>query len=131
MIFFQLPQDGEYTSSLIIGNVIHNYAVYAVPSGHPQNVTAVPSDPYTLHLYWNPPPEKEQNGELLYYGIKVKNIDTEEVSQYNTGGPQPSFVLRSLHPHTIYQYALTVFTAVGNGPYSSFQTVQMPSAGKP
>ena len=101
----------------------------SAPSDYPQNITAVPSNSYTLHLYWNPPPEQNQNGEILYYGINITNTKTDQYFIYNTSGPHTSFILYNMHPHTLYMYAITAYTEVGNGPYSPYMRVQMPSAG--
>ena len=101
---------------------------YVVPSDYPQNITAVPYDPFTLHFQWNPPPVEEQNGKLIGYGINIENLKTHHVSQYYPSGQQKSFVVHNMHSHTVYTYAMTAFTAVGNGPYSPITWIEMPPA---
>jgi hypothetical protein len=100
-----------------------------VPTGYPQNIYAIPSDPTTLHLYWSPPPPDEQNGDLMQYGVKITGVEEGEATQYyNTSGPITSFVVHNLHPFSVYQYTVTAFTTVGSGPYSPANTIQMISA---
>ena len=103
--------------------------LFSAPTSHPQNVTAVPSDSTTLHIYWNEPPLEEQNGDIMDYGINITSVESGQTSQYHTRGPQTSFVVHNLRPHTLYQYSVPATTAGGNGPYSSIQTITMPSAG--
>ena len=109
--------------------VCNNYCSFAVPTSHPQNVTAVPSDASTLHIYWSPPPPDKQNGDIMKYGINITDVESGQTSQYYTSGPQTSVIVRHLSPHMLYQYSIAATTAIGNGPFSPSQTIRMPSAG--
>ena len=73
---------------------------------------------------------EDQNGDITHYGINITEINQGLTHQYNTSGPQTSFVVPDLHPYHTYQYTMTVFTVVGGGPYSPADTVQMPPTGK-
>ena len=102
---------------------------YAVPTSSPLDVNALASDPTTLHLYWSPPPPENQNGDIIQYGINITHIEQGQTHQYNTSGPKTSVVIPDLHPYYTYQYMVTAFTVVGNGPYSPPEMRQMPAAG--
>ena len=100
-----------------------------MPTSSPQNVTAVPADATTVHIYWSPPPLEEQNGDIMQYGLNITDVELGETAQHFLSGSRTSYVVQNLRPHSVYHYKMTAFTAVGNGPYSQLQTFQMPSAG--
>ena len=127
-VLLQLPPEGKPCNTLPKWMCFYHY-LSAVPTGYPQNVTAVASDSNTLHIYWSPPPVVEQNGDIMKYGINITDIESGQISQYHTIGPITSYIVYNLHPHTMYRYTVTAITAVGNGPYSPPQTILMPSAG--
>ena len=93
------------------------------------NVTAIASGPTTLLVHWNPPPPEEQNGDIMQYGLNITNMELGDTTTHYLSGSRTSFILQNLRPHNVYQYRMTAYTAVGNGPYSPSQTIQMPSAG--
>lgn len=103
--------------------------LYTVPTGSPLNITAIPVNPTTLHMYWSPPPLEQQNGDILQYGLNITNVELGQTTKYYLSGSRTSFIVKNLRPHNVYQYKMTAFTAIGNGPYSYPQSVQMPSAG--
>ena len=101
----------------------------SVPTGSPMNVTAIASGPTTLLVHWNPPPPEERNGDIIQYGLNITNVELGETTTHYLSGSRTSFILQNLRPHNVYQYRMTAYTAVGNGPYSPSQTIEMPSAG--
>jgi hypothetical protein len=48
------------------------YVGEAVPTGKPRDLTAEAVSPSEVRLSWKPPPQGQQNGELL--GYKVRNF---------------------------------------------------------
>jgi receptor-type tyrosine-protein phosphatase Q len=97
-----------------------------VPSGYPRNVFAVASDSKTLYITWSPPLREDQNGNILHYGINITDLQSGEVTQFTTSDSVTSIVIQHLHPHYYYNYTITAFTSVGNGPYSPSNSIQMP-----
>lgn len=45
------------------------YVGEAVPTGQPRSVVAEPVSPTEVRLRWQPPQQKEQNGDLLGYKV--------------------------------------------------------------
>ena len=71
----------------------------------------------------------EQNGDIMQYGLNMIDVELEESMQYYLSGSRTSYVVYNLRPHAVYQYTMTAFTAVGNGPYSQAKSIQMLPAG--
>jgi hypothetical protein len=90
----------------------------------------VASDSKTLYITWSPPLREDQNGNILHYGINITDLQSGEVTQFTTSDSVTSIVIQHLHPHYYYNYTITAFTSVGNGPYSPSNSIQMPQDGK-
>ena len=101
-----------------------------VPSGYPRSVSHVASDARTLRLFWSPPPQEEQNGVIVHYGITIMEAETSEVRQYTTRDAATTFVVPNLHPHYNYNFTVSASTSAGYGPHSPSTYAQMPQDGK-
>lgn len=110
--------------------IFTNLPIFIVPDGFPRNVHAVSLDSRTLHLVWSPPPEEEQNGEIVRYGVNLTEVETGRVTQHLTSDSVTSITIHLLHPYYHYHYAVTAFTSAGNGPYSLTFMKRMPQDGK-
>ena len=47
----------------------------AVPTGSPQNFTAIGVSSTSIRLQWDPPPRKHRNGEIVLYEVREREIE--------------------------------------------------------
>lgn len=80
-----------------------------------------------FYLSWDPPPQPEQNGEIIGYNVSVTNFNTG--AQIAIFTPINSSEISSLRPFMTYLYAVAAITAAGIGPYSVSSTLITDEAG--
>ena len=78
-------------------------------------------------LSWDPPPQSEQNGEIIGYNVSVTNFYTG--AQIIIFTSMNSTEVASLRPFTPYLYAVAAVTAAGIGPYSISSILMTDEAG--
>ena len=77
----------------------------------------------TIHVTWEPPQPKHQNGIIEEYSIIIKNTVTNEDLYLNTSAMFA--VVGNLHPH--YSYIVSVAAStVSIGPFSDGTPVTLP-----
>ena len=122
------------------------YVGEAVPTGEPQNIKVLPLSPTEIRISWQPPMEKDQNGELLGYKIfyqkKRQQDDTPKTGRKSrqergnkvnlsgalnnkfaeevevVGPKMTSFELLYLDMYTEYIITMLCFNPAGEGPRS-------------
>ena len=117
---------------------VHNFlylpSLHIVPSGFPENITAIATDSRTLMVMWRPPPEDLQNGIIVQYTVNTSVTETGETFQSTTDGVvtdgAKSLVLTDLHPHYTYSIIIAASTSIGIGPYSVAYSITMPEDGR-
>ena len=107
-----------------------HFPLYIVPSDHPRNINAMALNSKTLFLTWGPPKLEEQNSNIVKYGLNLTELETGKFMQFFTQDSTTSVTIEDLHPHYNYNFSVTAFTSVGNGPYSPTHIIQMPQDGK-
>ena len=97
------------------------------PTGAPQSVTYNTTSSTTLNITWQPPPLDQRNGIIVYYKVRLIEMETNVSSVYNSS--YLYIYLTGLHPY--YTYIIT-FAAVTiqEGPFGSTTYVTMPEDGK-
>ena len=101
--------------------------LYIAPSSPPLLITADEISSDFFYLSWDPPPQPEQNGEIIGYNVSVTN--------FNTGALTTIFTLinstevASLRPFTTYTYAVAALTTAGIGPFSVLSILTTNEAG--
>jgi len=55
------------------------YVGEAVPTGMPRELTAEAVSPTEVRLNWKPPPQGQQNGELLGYKVRFSKNDKKKI----------------------------------------------------
>ena len=80
-----------------------------------------------FYLSWDPPPQSEQNGEIVGYNVSVTTFNTRAQTTIFT--PINNTEIVSLRPFTTYLYAVAAITAAGIGPYSVSSILTTDEAG--
>ena len=70
----------------------------------------------SVHLSWSPPPEDQQNGDILGYTINVTQVApslSEQPIRFET--LELEFTVMSLHPAWVYEFSVSAETSAGEG----------------
>ena len=89
--------------------------LYAVPSGPPLNLRAVPSSKSTI-LTWDPPAEKDQNGVIIGYLIKYQLISDPSSQMTRPVGAVTQLSLDNLMTGVTYSFTVAAINSNGTGP---------------
>ena len=102
--------------------------LFTAPSSSPGNFVAMPTDPRSVVLTWDPPPPEDRNGPIVGYVINVTVTATGEMFQLTSSTNTLS--VTSLDPFTRYVCIIAARTSVGLGPFSTTIMVMTPEDGK-
>ena len=97
-----------------------------VPSGPPQEISAIDVTSTTLTLTWNPPQFEDTNGVIKYYHIQIVEAETGRVFELTSN--LTTIYVHELHPYYTYECKIAAFT-IDLGPYSDVFTVQLAEEG--
>ena len=99
-----------------------------VPSGVPTNITATATSPSSATLTWAPPPFEQQNGVITGYDVTISDMSYGDTHYLSTN--QTYLNIDFLLPFRTYGFFIAALTEVGNGPFSTGETViNTPEAG--
>lgn len=90
---------------------------YAVPSGAPENVSAVVLNATTIELFWEAPPLDTHNGIIRQYFIDIFVRETRENIFKLQSENLTQALIVNLHPYYEYSFQLAAVT-IGAGPQS-------------
>ena len=107
---------------------IMNLCYFSVPSAPPSLVTGDVQSSTFVVLTWLAPPDIDQNGIILYYVVKVHEIESGNLRTFFAVDEDIS--IDSLHPYYYYDCTVTARTIIGTGPYSEAIQVQTEEAGQ-
>lgn len=89
-----------------------------VPTGAPQNFTAIGLSQTSIKLQWDPPAKRHRNGEIVLYEILYhRRIDSSEDFATNSTGTMA--IVDGLEVSTDYIFQLRAYTVKGSGPWSN------------
>ena len=97
-----------------------------IPTGPPQEVTALNVTSTTLTLTWTPPLLEDANGMVRYYRIQIVEVETGKV--FDLTSNVTYIYAYELHPYYTYECSIAAFT-INLGPYSNVITVQLAEEG--
>ena len=70
----------------------------------------------SVHLSWSPPPEDQQNGDILGYTIIVTQVSSSTSEQsIRFEMSELEFTVISLHPASVYEFSVSAATSAGEG----------------
>ena len=93
------------------------YVEYAVPSASPQSLTGSVESSTLILLSWEAPPPYGRNGEIVYYLIHMRELETGRFWTLPVFNNKISAYIGSLHPYYHYECKVAAYT-IGLGPYS-------------
>ena len=106
---------------------VQNLPMLIAPSSAPLNPSHQVINSQSFSISWHAPLAEDQNGDIQYYLIDFTEVDTNVTSQvFSTN---TSITLTGLHPYYTYVYSISAYT-VGEGPYTSENSVILPEDGK-
>jgi netrin-G3 ligand len=89
-----------------------------IPSGAPQNFTAIGVGPTSLRLQWDPPAKRHRNGEIILYEI-IYHQRTNPLEDFMTNSSDVTTMVEGLEVNTDYIFQLRAYTSKGSGPWSN------------
>ena len=89
-----------------------------VPTGAPQNFTAIGISPTSVRLQWDPPAKKHRNGEIVLYEV-LYHQQKHATSDWTTNATGLFVLVDGLEPVTDYNFQIRAYTAIGPGPWSN------------
>ena len=97
------------------------FTSHTVPTGYPQNVTALTISSTVIDVQWDPVPISQRNGDIIDYEIEL--IQTKFTERFlselrQTNGSQLSLALTNLEEFVEYTIRIRAYTSVGFGPFS-------------
>ena len=106
-------------------NYARNNALFdfLVPTGTPENVTALTLTSTSALVAWRPPSFDQQNGIIATYYINVTEVETGNSYQLMVAGAT-QLLINTLHPYYVYNIFISAATVIGQGPYSQMFTIQ-------
>ena len=84
--------------------------------GSPTNLMRRVLSSSSVYLSWSPPPEDQQNGDILGYTIIVTQVSpptSEQPIRFEMA--EPEFTVTSLHPAWGYAFSVGAATSAGLG----------------
>ena len=92
--------------------------VCLVPSGAPQNFTAIGLSPTSVRLQWDPPAKRHRHGNISLYEI-VHRSRSHLLDDVATNCTELSTRIDGLLPNTDYSFQLRAYTSKGPGPWNN------------
>ena len=100
--------------------------VFLVPSRPPPNVR-VENFFSTVVVTWDPLHENDANGEILGYTVYYRERWYYNIKSLNTSDTE--VILSNLTAGKSYEFSVSAFTSVGEGPRSAWHTITVGKAG--
>ncbi|XP_037952309.1 neogenin-like isoform X2 [Teleopsis dalmanni] len=94
----------------------------STPSEPPNNVTLEVTSSSSITVYWEPPSEEEQNGQITGYKIRYRKLKDAPQTK-STPANIRYFELNGLDRHSEYQVKIAAMTVNGSGPFTEWYRV--------
>ena len=89
-----------------------------VPTGSPQNFTAIGVSSTSIRLQWDPPPRKHRNGKIVLYEVLYHQQRPSTVD-WTTNTTDKYVMVEGLETSTDYNFMIRAYTDIGPGPWSN------------
>ena len=114
------------TASLDVTIVV---VIYPVPTAAPESLTGLVESSTLILVSWDPPPPYDRNGEIVYYLIHMRELDTGRFWTLPVFNNKTSAYIGSLQPYYHYECRVAART-IALGPYSESIILQTFEDGK-
>ena len=101
----------------------------AVPSGPPDSVKENVINSTSAQVFWLPPQEDQQNGEILSYTVIISGYEGNHLVVYNFTAYSTLINLPNLRPFSEYNVSIAASTLVGTGPFTALHVFHTPEDG--
>ena len=88
------------------------------------------TNPALATFMWREPLIPDRNGVITQYSLKVCQTHPAGVCTDHAISNERTSVAISLHPDYEYNWSVAAHTSMGQGPYSSYTSFQMPEDGE-
>ena len=91
--------------------------LHPVPTAPPQSLTGLVESSTLILVSWEAPPPYDRNGEIVYYLIHMRELETGRFWTLPVFNNKTSAYVGSLHPYYRYECQVAAHT-IALGPYS-------------
>ena len=103
---------------------------FPAPVAAPQNPSSATLNATAIQVQWEEVPKIDQNGEIIYYEIRVAPAQFQDVSYVNVSGSELVLVIDGLEEFVEYSFTIRAYTIAGPGPFSVVTTSTTDEAGE-
>ena len=102
---------------------------FSEPSASPQGVSILSTSSHSFTMRWDPPPKRQQNGEIVSYEVHYREEGSNStVVNDTTQGMM--YTAEDLTTDRVYQFRVAATTVNGTGPFSNMTEVATIPTGK-
>lgn len=97
-----------------------NFFLISAPTGSPQNLTVISTNPRNMLVAWQPVPEEEVNGPITSYIVRYMSDSPSLINKSTTVSVTSNDVVitESVFPWRLYTVTLSAVNEAGEGPFS-------------
>ena len=98
------------------------------PTAPPRQVSIDSTSSHSFTMTWAPPPEGQQNGEIVSYAVEYREEGSNSTVVNTTRGMR--YTAEDLTTDRVYQFRVAATTVNGTGPFSEWIAVGTIPTGK-
>ena len=96
---------------------------FPAPAAAPQNPSSTTLNATAIQVQWEEVPEIDQNGDIIYYEVRVDPAQFQNVSYVNvSGSSELVLVVDGMEELVNYGFTIRAYTIAGPGPFSDVTT---------
>ena len=103
---------------------------FPAPAAAPQNPSSTIINVTAVQVQWKEMPEIDQNGQIIYYEVRVDTNQFRDTTYLNVSGSELVLVVNGLQEYVEYGFTIRAYTIAGPGPYSHVTTNIIDPAGE-
>ena len=105
---------------------------FVAPTKAPSSLSLTAKTSTSIEASWQLPPAEDRNGNITGFKLFYKKKDSSGSSTEKTinGGSNLTKVVTGLDKYTEYEFEVSAFTSVGDGPKSSVESQRTLEDGK-
>ena len=103
---------------------------FSAPAAAPQNPSSTTLNATAIQVQWEEVPEIDQNGEIIYYEVRVDPAQFQDIRYESVSGSELVLVVDELEESVEYNFTIRAYTNAGPGPFSIVTTNTTDEAGE-